>query len=1148
MCVMDHVYRDLISRLRRAHQKQRRLQWIRALLLFMMCFGLIVLCLVLLESFVFFSQSIRLGFAISMGVFCFVALSLVVIYPIVKNPFNTNTLAKLIGNNFPDLRDRLLNALQLYHDVEKTNPFLKAEMLELDELCREIDFRSVVKTDALKKYVKVTGLIYAVIGLIFFSFQQPLMASLVRLRHVDKPFSMMPSIALKSLSKDIKVAKGQDARLVFKLQSSDEKPFINPTELIAKATIEVFDTQGFLSQDIDVFPDTLGKLSHVLRGVQKNGVYQAKIDFKNKESLVSQTFNIHVVEPGYVEWFQLSIKPPEYTRLGAQVLDKNVGETTVIKGSNVSIQGRLNRNVPQFGLSINDKPMKPLKLNAAGFSFAQRLYEPMTFQFVVKDTLQLLNKKSPVYRIDVLSDNMPEIEILEPQSRTMDLPGNLEIGIRGTVSDDFGISGIFLYYRLAKTEFGEVQETFQKIPIKDQSLQNPLSSASPFESGFSYAWRLNDMLLTAGDEIEFYVEAADNDNISGPKATQSAMFYVKFPGLDELFSRAETKEADIFEKLDEQISKSKKIQKELSQIDARLKQKSKTSWEDKQDIESLRKEQQQALERMAELAEKLNRLSETLEENQLASEETLKKYSEIQQLMEELNDPEFKRQQAKLQEALKKLNETEIRRALQNMDRLQKDFAQRLDRTLRLLKRMKIDRTFDELLERLNTMVDKQRDIQKQNNKSRKPSDLKQERLAKEQKHIQDMHRSYQASLKDLQEQLKNYDHPEKMPLSDMDSLNQRQKNDSLDSMMKSAESDMKTNQNRQAAQKQQKIISKLLSQRQLLSQMKTKASMLDLAFLKDYLMMMIRKAVDLSMHQEDLLMKMERQPSRLKHDSLQFKFSKNQAYLKEHLGYLQEKTKAIGNQSPKLEHGMMQVLKLAEIHMEKAINLIRSGYTFQIKREMVSSMSSLNEFADKSSAVLEQLLSQKPAQGQGGGSSQTNALRQLANQQGQLNKQTQGMQPGMKPDHAKRLAQLAAQQRLLQNQLQRLSARNKTSGGSKERLLGNLDELAQQMAEAAKSLESKSINRELIERQQKILSRLLDASMAMRKNDFEKRRQAKTATNPKHLPQLKALQAYEKSMVEKALDALNLNEYSDDYQKIIRNYYQKIEKALYKN
>jgi hypothetical protein len=111
--------------------------------------------------------------------------------------------------------------------------------------------------------------------------------------------------------------------------------------------------------------------------------------------------------------------------------------------------------------------------------------------------------------------------------------------------------------------------------------------------------------------------------------------------------------------------------------------------------------------------------------------------------------------------------------------------------------------------------------------------------------------------------------------------------------------------------------------------------------------------------------------------------------------------------------------------------------------------------------------------------------------------------------------------------------------------MLGDLDKIAEEMKEVVNNLEQNNVNPETIRKQERILSRLLDASKSMREKDYEKKRKAQTGTEiarrgPGELDP-SALEGKNK-LLEDLLKSLE-HGYSKDYQELIRKYFDELQK-----
>ena len=111
--------------------------------------------------------------------------------------------------------------------------------------------------------------------------------------------------------------------------------------------------------------------------------------------------------------------------------------------------------------------------------------------------------------------------------------------------------------------------------------------------------------------------------------------------------------------------------------------------------------------------------------------------------------------------------------------------------------------------------------------------------------------------------------------------------------------------------------------------------------------------------------------------------------------------------------------------------------------------------------------------------------------------------------------------------------------------MLGDLDKIAEEMKEVVQNLTQNNVNPETIHKQERILSRLLDASKSIRERDYEKKRKATTGTeiarrSPGDLDP--SLLEGQNKLLDDLLKSLE-HGYSKDYQELIRKYFEELQK-----
>lgn len=213
--------------------------------------------------------------------------------------------------------------------------------------------------------------------------------------------------------------------------------------------------------------------------------------------------------------------------------------------------------------------------------------------------------------------------------------------------------------------------------------------------------------------------------------------------------------------------------------------------------------------------------------------------------------------------------------------------------------------------------------------------------------------------------------------------------------------------------------------------------------------------------------------------------------------------------------------------------------------------MMHLNEAANMMKSSLESMM--QGGSGSGGMMSLMQQLQKMSGQQMDLNNMTQmlqQMQQGqLSPQQQGEMQRLAQQQQLIQKSLEELNKEAKQSGESKK-IPADLENIVNQMREVVSDMNTEKLSDELIQKQEKILSKLLDAQRSINERDFEKERKSETGNNFTRTGPSE-LNLSRQNQTDKIKDALNQSVkegYNKDYEDLIRKYYEALQKEKINN
>lgn len=181
-----------------------------------------------------------------------------------------------------------------------------------------------------------------------------------------------------------------------------------------------------------------------------------------------------------------------------------------LRGTGVTIFATMNIPVSKGLLHFNDGRVAATKTDSTKIQadFLLDKDGECWFEFAMKD--ETVKGESTRITIRIEEDRVPEITILAPAENLLTSPDQV-IPITYTAEDDFGITRISLMFKKIDAP------TYTSKPVK----QFPGALA---EYTGDYSWQIAGLMLSSGEIIEYYLEAEDNDVLSGSKKGRSETY------------------------------------------------------------------------------------------------------------------------------------------------------------------------------------------------------------------------------------------------------------------------------------------------------------------------------------------------------------------------------------------------------------------------------------------------------------------------------------------------------------------------------------------------------------------------------------------------------------------------------------------------
>jgi hypothetical protein len=205
---------------------------------------------------------------------------------------------------------------------------------------------------------------------------------------------------------------------------------------------------------------------------------------------------------------ELQLRFPAYMTREDEIISGSSGDVVAPRGTEVQVRGRADRSIKAASLLIGDDEVALAVEGGREVSGAFVVDRAGSYRFrLVQDDGDV--ELDPVaHRITIAPDEVPKVELEEPaEDATVRLED--EVGLVFSASDDFGITRFSVVVRRQ----GSGAKPFEKDLLVLQTSPRELRSSGSFTIAETGA--------RAGDRLSVYLEAWDNDTVSGPKAGRS---------------------------------------------------------------------------------------------------------------------------------------------------------------------------------------------------------------------------------------------------------------------------------------------------------------------------------------------------------------------------------------------------------------------------------------------------------------------------------------------------------------------------------------------------------------------------------------------------------------------------------------------------
>lgn len=999
--------------------------------------------------------------------------------------------ASIIGEHFTDVKDKLLNILQL---KQQSNNAIYAELInasinQKSEEIRLVAFQSAIDLGKNRKYLRYA--LPPIMLLLFLMLGAP---------------NIIREGTMRLWNSGTRYEKPAPFRF---LLNADTLQAVQFSDYVLKVTVDgaALPNEVFIS------------LGNVQYRLAKNAANEFSYKFVNVQKdtefklfaggVESRDYLLNVIRKPNILSFTTKLKFPAYVGRASEELS-NVGDLVVPQGTNIGWVFDA-QNTDNLALKFGAEPGTDSKrFDQQLFQFNRRALKDEVYKIILSNSA-LAGADSIAYTITVVPDLHPQISVEEFKDSS-----NLRQSFfAGEASDDYGLQNLTFNYQIKKTKGGQM-------PMNTVKIDKPAGKQTQYD----YSWDIRDLQLDPGDEVQYYFEVFDNDAVNGSKSARTGLMLYKLPSLNEMQQQQSENNEQIKKDLEKALKESQKVQDELKKLRDKVLQKKELDWQTRKEMEKLLDRQKNIQEQLEQAKQNFDKNKQQQQEFNQQSEQLQEKQEKLEQMMEETMSQEMQQLLEDIQKLLEEQNKDQALEKMEDMQLKNEEMSKDIERLKELYKQLEVEQMLDQQIENLEELAKDQEALVEPTEAAEKPT----EELEKDQK---DLNERMDELTKKMDELLKKNEEL-KRPQEIED--NKQEMNDAKEDM-KDAKEDIKGKKNKSAGKKQKSAANKMKNMANKMKQNKASGEMEQMEEDLKTIRQLLENLVSLSFAQENTMNDVS---NTTVNTPRYVELSQEQFKIKDDFRLVEDSLQALANRQFEISGIITEKVTEVKYAFAQSLGEMEERRVNTANMQQQNAMKNLNDLAlllaEAMQNMQEQMASEMPgsqscqkpgnkkgkgsgkgkSKGEGEGDGKGGAPKdKMSKSQEDLNKIMKDLKErlekqgpdgaggagGQKPSNSKEFAQLAAKQAALRNALRQLQKEKMEQGKGDP----NLEQAIDGMDKIERDLVNKRLTNEMLKRQQEILTRLLEHEKAEREREQDEKRQAESARQiqPKMPPAL---------------------------------------------
>ncbi len=1046
----EAAYQAIVDRLRQLRREEIVCQILTGASVFTASVTAWVLLLLFLEAGFTFRPAVKILLEAAGGLALLGLAGWKVLYPLLSPP-GLEAVALRVENHFGGLEQRLISVLQLWKRRGETKgqtstALIEAACLQAAELLEPVDLRPLVNRSRPLRAAAGSVAMLSLAGMAFGLWPSMMTGAAMRLGHPRIAYERPADTQIDLGPGDARVLAGDAMGVRADLSG------VVPTHCL------------LLVRQAGAAPWRPIELAvRQNRAAYRFGSVTRDFDYRMRANdAETPVYHVTVVDRPRTVRSRILFRYPPHTGLADRVEteERNIAAPV---GTTVDLTIEASCPLTAAWLDLADGERLPGRIDSVRSAWQIEVKADRRYRIALQDARGTWNRGAPEYRIVAIQDRPPEVKLLRPRADS-ELRDEMRVPLFVEAYDDYGLSGMEIRYRIPEEE-------------ADRRLGIPLEEPGARALTGQTVWDLSRMDLLPGDEVSFLIRAYDNNDLPGPGIGESRRLTLRVSSPMDVVQEAARGQDESMEELERIREVSLELRQRLEEAKGALSREARLAWQGRKELGSGIEAWEDLGERIERVTERLEAVGEQLEENVLAPVETLQKLQAVMELLSQVESPALERAAEALRQALEEVDPAAVREAIEAFQAEGEAFGRSLDRTIALLEQVRREQVLNGLVHAVEKLTAGQEDVVRRLDgvaDVARQAD-RQDALRRDAERVKDELSRAAGAMKQA-----------RRTGDELDRVASAFERKAVSGRMAEVSARLRQRLRMPARELGQEISEDLRELGERLRETRRAFLNRHKSDVAGELKRALHDVISLSRSQEEV----SKQSDGISRGEDSAPLGLEQARILSGANRIAERLVETSGKTFFVPSEADAALGKALLKMREAARHIEHRQAAGAETRAREAMGALNAtglllrraMADLASAAsalgLDEMLEQ---------------LGELADRQGNLNARTEGLAsrvPGAgEPGSGLSLQQLAVEQMAIQESLSALWRR---LGAEREKVVGDMEQVASEMGAVADALERRRASRPVLERQRRILSRMLDAQRSLRQRGWRKERKAR--------------------------------------------------------